>query len=300
MGIMPAAGHMVHMPAHIWLLTGDYELAATVNERAATVDREYFEASRVMTSGYQMYYMHNLDFIAYARSMEGKKAEGLKATKDLAAALAPLVEIMPAMADGFVAIPIFNQVRLGDWDGILEMPQPKQTLHLTNATWRYARAWAFVARGNRDAAAAEQAAFEAIRKQVPAEVPWGINNKAPDILAVASSVIAARVAATPAEAIPHWQHAVELSDALVYDEPPAWYYPIRESLGAALLRAGRAADAEGVFREGNRRSPRNGRMLFGLLESLRAQHKDEDAAWVQREYKSAWAKADMELRIEEM
>jgi cytochrome c-type biogenesis protein CcmH/NrfG len=91
-----------------------------------------------------------------------------------------------------------------------------------------------------------------------------------------------------------------LHDALVYNEPPDWYYPVRESLGAALLRAGKAAEAEKVLREGVRRSPHNGRMLFGLLESLKAQAKTQDAAWVQREFDAAWAKADMKLRLEDL
>jgi Flp pilus assembly protein TadD len=91
-----------------------------------------------------------------------------------------------------------------------------------------------------------------------------------------------------------------MQDALVYDEPPAWYYPLRESLGAALLRAGRAAEAEKVFREGVQRSPRNGRMLFGLMESLKAQKKNEEAGWVRREFEAAWAKADIKLRLEDL
>jgi tetratricopeptide (TPR) repeat protein len=128
---------------------------------------------------------------------------------------------------------------------------------------------------------------------------WG-NNKTGDVLAMASEIVAARASTAPAEAIAHWQRAVAAQDAFTYDEPPAWYYPVRESLGAALLRAGRAAEAEAVFREGNRRSPRNGRMLFGLMESLRAQHKTEAAEAVRREFEAAWAKADIKLRIEDL
>ena len=112
--------------------------------------------------------------------------------------------------------------------------------------------------------------------------------------------MAGRLAPTPAEAVPHWQRAVAAQDALSYDEPPDWYYPARESLGAALLLSGKPAQAEEVFREGVKRSPHNGRMLFGLMQSLRAQGKNQDADWVQREFDAAWAKADVTLKVEEL
>lgn len=298
MGIMPWAGHMVHMPGHIWLVLGDYEMAAAVNERAVAVDREYLDQSKT-SSGYGMYYAHNLHFLAYSRWMQGRKAEGLRAAGEMAEAVAPLLESMPDMADAFNAVTIFGRVRFRDWDGILSLPQPKDSLRASTATWRYARALAFAGRGDRNAAAREQAALEAIRAGFPADAPWGFNKPA-DVLAIAAAIVAARLASTPAEAVPHWQRAVAVQDTLVYDEPPDWYYPVRESLGASLLLAGRAAEAEAVFREGVKRSPRNGRMLFGLMESLRAQGKSEDADLVKREFDAAWAKADVTLKVEEI
>jgi tetratricopeptide (TPR) repeat protein len=299
MGIMPWAGHMVHMPGHIWLVLGDYEMAATVNERAAAVDREYLSRTQVTEGGYGPYYVHNLHFIAYARWMQGRMADGLHAADEMSAAMAPMVEAMPEMADSFNSVTIYGRVRFHDWDGILKAPQPKDSLHMSVATWHYARALAFAARGDRAAAQREQAALDSIRTGLPADAPAGLN-KAKDVLALALETVAARLAATPADAVPHWQRAVAMQDALSYDEPPDWYYPVRESLGAALLLAGKPAEAESVFREGVKRSPRNGRMLFGLMESLRAQGKDEDAGWVKREFEAAWAKADVKLKLEEM
>jgi tetratricopeptide (TPR) repeat protein len=255
MGVMPWAGHMVHMPGHIWLVLGDYEMAAAVNDRAVAVDREYLAQSRT-SSGYGI------------------------------------------MAD-FEAIAILGQARFRDWGGILNLPQPKDSLRANGAVWHYARALAFAGRGNGPAAARERAAFEAIRATVPADAGWGLN-KLKAVLAVASETVAARLASTPAEALPHWQGAVAAQDALSYDEPPGWYYPARESLGASLLLAGKAGEAESVFREGVKRSRRNGRMLFGLMESLRAQGKNQDAEWVKREFDAAWAKADVTLKVEEM
>jgi tetratricopeptide (TPR) repeat protein len=298
MGIMPWAGHMVHMPGHIWLVLGDYEMAAAVNERAVAVDREYLAQSNT-SSGYGMYYIHNLHFVAYARWMQGRKADGLRATDEMAKAIAPMLESMPQMADTFNAVTIFGRVRLRDWNGILNLPQPQDSLRASTAAWHYARALAFAARGDRAAAAREQAALETVRATAPANKGWG-HSKAQDVMAIAAETVAARLAPTPAEAVPHWQRAVAVQDGLSYDEPPAWYYPVRESLGAALVLAGKPAEAEEVFRAGVERSRRNGRMLFGLLESLRAQGKNQDADWVKREFDAAWAKADVTLNLEEM
>ena len=298
MGIMPWAGHMVHMPGHIWLVLGDYAMAVAVNERAVEVDREYLAQSKT-SSGYGMYYAHNLHFIAYARWMQGRKTDGLRAAGELADAIAPMIATMPDMADAFNAVTVFGRVRFRDWDGILNLRQPNDSLHASMATWRYARALAFAGRGDRAAAAREQAALEGIRAGLPADASWGFN-KAADVLGIATAIVAARLASTPAEAVPHWQRAVAAQDSLIYDEPPDWYYPVRESLGASLLLAGRAAEAEEAFREGVKRSPRNGRMLFGLMESLRAQGKNQDADLVKREFEAAWAKADVTLKVDEL
>jgi tetratricopeptide (TPR) repeat protein len=296
MGITPSEGHMVHMPGHIWLVLGEWELAASVNERAAEVDRRYFAATGVTEGSYQMYYVHNLDFIAYARTMQGRRADGLKATADLAEALASMAEAMPGMVDASVTVPWFNLLRFSEWDAILKLSQPKPEQKIATAFWHYVRAMAFQAKSDRAAAERERDAFEGARKQVPKESEWGQNSTA-QVLSLASEILAARI---DGDAVQHLQRAVEIQDGLVYDEPPAWYYPVRESLGAALLRAGKAAEAESVFREGVRRSPRNGRMLFGLMEALRAQGKREQAEWVRKEYDAAWAKADIQLSIEDL
>ena len=298
MGIMPWAGHIVHMPGHIWLVTGDYEMAAAVNERAVAVDREYFARTEVHGT-YMPYYVHNLHFVAYARWMQGRKADALRAGEEISAALEPMKESMPEMADAFNAVTLLGRVRFRDWDGILKTAQPNDKLHSSVAMWHYARAVAYAARGNRDAARQEQAALEAIRASLPPDAYFGYN-KMTDVLGLALEIVQARMSATPAEAVPHWQRAAAIQDTFNYDEPPDWYYPVRESLGAALLLAGKPSEAEVAFREGVKRSPRNGRMLFGLMQALRAEGKDGDAGWVEREYKAAWGKADVVLKLEEM
>ncbi len=298
MGITPGEGHMVHMPGHIWLTVGDWETAANVNERAVAVDREYLAGTNVMGS-YFPYYLHNLDFIRYARVMQGRKADALRAADNLNAGAEPMTKMMPEMAESIFPVVLFTYVRFGEWDHVLKAAQPAERQKVSSAIWRYARAVALAARGDAGGAARERAAFERARAAVAKDQMWG-QNKAVDVLAVASEALAGRLAASPREAVAHWRRAVELQDALVYDEPPAWYYPLRESLGAALLRAGQADEAEKAFREGIRRSPRNGRMLFGLLESLKAQNKTEDAEGVRREFDAVWAKADIKLRLEDL
>jgi tetratricopeptide (TPR) repeat protein len=296
MGITPSEGHMVHMPGHIWLVLGEWEMAAAVNERAAEVDRQYFASTGVTEGSYPMYYMHNLTFISYARWMQGRKADSLLADDTLAKAMAPMAEAMPEMADPYLPFPKFGPLRFNDWDAVLKQPKPKDALKLSTAMWHYSRALAFAARRDTASAAAEQSAFEGLRKQLPADSQWG-QNKTSAVFAMASEMLAARIGN---DAVAHLRRAVELQDAFAYDEPPAWYYPVRESLGAALLRAGRPAEAETVFREGVRRTPKDGRMLFGLMESLKAQNKTEEAGWVQKEFEAAWSKSDTKLRIEDL
>jgi tetratricopeptide (TPR) repeat protein len=298
MGVVPWAGHMVHMPAHIWLVLGDYELAATVNQRAGQVDREYFAASNVM-GAYKMYYVHNLHFVAYARSMQGHRAETIIAAKEMSEAILPAADAMPEMADAFLAMALLTQVPVQAWDEVLKVPQPTDKFLAQTAMWRYARVMALLARGDGAGAVRERDAFEAARKKIPADRPWGMNSSG-DVMALAAEIVAARLSATAAESLPHWEKAVSMQDALVYDEPPAWYYPVRESLGAALVRAGRGGPGEKVFREGLKRSPRNGWMLFGLMESLKAQGKSEGMEELKRELEAVWTKADVKQTLDAM
>lgn len=150
-----------------------------------------------------------------------------------------------------------------------------------------------------DKAAAEVAAFESARKAVPSDAIW-INNKAADVIAVASLVLQGRMAATPAQTAALYRKAASLQDALVYDEPPPFYYPVRESLGAALLTAGDARAAETAFREDLGQNPRNGRSLFGLWRALDAQGRSADVVWVKTEFDKAWKKAQVALRLEDL
>lgn len=290
MGIVPAAGHMVHMPGHIWIATGEFQFAVDVNERAVAADREYFARAGI-DADYFGYYWHNLHFIVYARSMQGRIAE----TNRAIAALEEAAQQEPDMAQRTATVGFDARLRTQQWDAILALPRPKLNDPLVLAYWRFARSMALISRARRADAAAERASFEKERAQVDRKADVG-NNTAGDVLDLAAVVLGARMD----DNVETWRKAVAMQDALVYDEPPAWYHPLRESLGGALLRSGDAAGAELVFREGVRRSPRNAWMLFGLKEALKAQGKTEAAAWVEREFEAASKGLTVALKISDL
>jgi len=285
--LAPASGHLVHMPAHVYMRTGNYAGAMTANERAADADRAYIARTHAEGIYPLMYYNHNLQFLAAAAMMQGKRADAQKAADELAKNTTPIAREMP-MAEFVVPMPLFVELRFGDWDAVLSEPDPG--VPVAGAIRRFARAWAYAEKGDRKASDAEAAAFEQGRKAAPADAIWG-NNGAADVLAVAAASLAARRAeiAKSEDALALWKKAVELQDALSYDEPPAWYYPIRESLGAALLRAGRAPEAENVFRADLRRNPKNPWSLAGLVASLEAQKRGDDARRADAEWREARA-----------
>ncbi len=299
--LVPGAGHLVHMPAHIYVRTGDYERAAHSNEAAAAADRAYLKTTGAQGVYPLMYYSHNLHFLAYASGMEGRFAEAKKAADMLVANVAPAAADMP-MVEPFVGTPLFVLLRFHRWNDILKTPAPGPRLPTTTAVWRFARGVALAAVGRADEAAAERQAFSAAAAGLAADAPFGLNRMA-DVLAVAAATLDARIALAQGEqaaAEAAWRRAVEAEDALSYNEPPDWFYPARESLGAALLQGGRYAEAEAVFRDDLGRNPRNGRSLFGLLSSLKAQGKVAEAGQVRRQFETAWARADGPLTIDDL
>jgi tetratricopeptide (TPR) repeat protein len=298
MGLMPSAGHMVHMPAHIWLLLGEWETAATLNERAARADQQYFARTGVQSS-YQGYYIHNLHFVAYARSMQGRSEDAIRAADQMATECASAVDTMAEMIDPYTSYPTLMRVRFRRWDDLLSLPAPHAKLLSSRVLWHWGRAIAHAQKGDRTSALREAEEFRQLSKEVPVERPW-TNGRARDVLALSDAALAAYLATGEGEALEHWRLAVDLQDRLAYDEPPTWYMPVRESLGAALLRAGQAAEAEAVFREGARRSVRNGRMLYGLMKALEAEGKAEGTIFVREQYEREWKNADVKIRVEDL
>jgi tetratricopeptide (TPR) repeat protein len=297
MHLVPWAGHLVHMPAHIYIRTGDFERAARANELAVRADERFFRRTNDKGTYRLGYYTHNLQFLAFARAAQGNYAEAKRAADKLLAVVKPEVA-QDHILESFAQTALLAQLRFRRWDEVLKAPAPDPKLLLSRAFWHYGRALALAANGKGNEAAEEQGAFEAVRNEVPGK-PMPGNNTTDMVLGVAAAVLEAQLASGPDAAIAHWRRAVELEDALAYGEPPDWYYPVRESLGAALLRAGQAAEAEQVFREDLRRNRRNGRSLFGLVESLKAQKKDTEADLVSRQFARAWKRA-APLRIEDL
>ncbi len=292
----PAAGHLVHMPAHIYQRVGDYHAAAVSNREAAAADEAFFKTHGIQGVYPLMYYSHNLHFEAYAQGMSGRYADALSVARKLETFVRPYTKEMP-MAEGFMPTPIVVMVRFNKWNEILALPKPDQSLPATNAFWHFARGIAFSKLNRRQEAVQEQSAFDQARKSVTADAMIGLNSTA-NVLKVAEHVLAAHVAGDSKTTIDLLQRAVEAEGSLAYDEPPGWFIPVREMLGHALLNGGDYAGAEVVFRSDLERNKRNGRSLFGLREALKAQNKTYAARLVQREFENAWRHADTKLSLE--
>lgn len=300
--LAPVAGHLVHMPAHTYFRVGDYSASARSNSLAAEIDRVYLRDSKTTGSMYDiLYYAHNLQFLAAAYSMEGRFADAKQAADQLAAHISPMVLGNELMAEPYVATPIFVLLRFHRWDEVLNLPAPDSDLTMTTALWHFARGSAAAATGQIGMAEVERGNLEAARKEMLADTEFGMfSNKAPAFLDLAANILDARIAIAHAErerAIVFWKNAVQIQDRLYYGEPPEWFYPVRESLGSALLLNGQADQAEAVFRADLERYPRNPRSLFGLLKSLDAEKKNSDADWVRREFETAWKDADTKLEL---
>ena len=300
--LTPSAGHLVHMPAHIYMRIGDYEAAAKSNDLAAKADRAYIESIGASGIYAALYYSHNLHFLAAARSMQGRYADAKRAAEQLENNVRPFMKDLP-MLDAFMPTSTFLMVRFQRWDDILKTPEPNREMIITNALWHWGRGMAYAATGKIANAEKERDIFISAVKAMPAETSFGLN-RASDVLKIAEHILEAKIATARGNrtlAIESLKKAVEAEDALSYDEPPGWYYPpSRESLGGALLLNGNAEEAEKVFRADLEKNRRNGRSLFGLLESLKAQGKKYSAQSVQREFEEAWKQADTKLRVEDL
>src|SRR5215470_13866330 len=300
----PGAGHLVHMPAHVYIRTGDYEAAVKTNQLAAAADRAYIKASAVQGIYPMMYYSHNLHFIAMCAAMNGNYVEAKKSAAMLATHVAPGVKAMPPL-EGFMTIPIAVDVRFHKWDAIMATKQPDESMKITTVFWHFARGMALAAKGKGSEAEAELKIVSEAEKATPDDLPFAmpVNNKAKDVLKIAENVLAAKIALAKKDsdgAISHLQEAVAIQDTLKYNEPQDWFFPVRESLGAALMMKGDTAGAEKTFRDDLDRNPRNPRSLYGLQEALKKQGRTYDAGFVQKQFKSSWKGGTTSLKMEDL
>ena len=295
----PAAGHIVHMPAHVYIRTGDYAAAVKTNEDAAVVDRAYIKRSGAQGIYPMMYYSHNLHFIAMCSAMNGDYAEAKKAADMLAAHVGPGVKEMPPL-QGFMTIPAAVDVRFHKWDSILASKAPDPDMKTATVFWHFARGMAFAGKGKTSEAEAEYKIVSDAEKTTPPDVIFAMpfNNKAKDIMKIAANVLGAQLALAKkdnAAATSMLREAVVIQDSLKYGEPPDWFFPVRESLGGVLLMSGDAKGAEKVFREDLVIHPRNPRSLYGLHQTLKAQGRSYDAGFVEKQFHNSWKGGEMKM-----
>jgi tetratricopeptide (TPR) repeat protein len=293
--LMPGAGHVVHMPAHIYLRVGRYEEAARANIAAVEADARYFAEHDVAPGIYPMFYApHNLHFLSAAYLLSGQRARALATARKLVDRVAPDDAREAAALEGFLPAAVLTLARFSDWKGVLAEPAPPADLRYVNGMWHYARGLAFAGLGDPRAARVELDSVRSVAAQVTDDMII-ILNPAPALLKLAAEVLAGDIAVKGgrlAEAVTHFRTAVRMEDALTYDEPPPWYHSTRNRLGEALMRAGRHAEAEAAYRDDLWYVRENGWSLSGLERALRAQGKGTEADEVSGRFERAWKYAD--------
>jgi tetratricopeptide (TPR) repeat protein len=294
--LMPAAGHIVHMPGHIYIRVGRYRDAVEANRHAVHQDEAYIADQGQQSVYTGAYYPHNYHFMAFAATMAGMKKDALYAARTVS----PKVPLEVARAVPFIqnaiVMPELTLLTFGEWEDVLEVAAPDPSLELATVMHRYARGAAMAALGRLDEARALLGELRTASREATREA--GGDEAANPVLSIAAHALAGEIALRAGEravAVERFRLATHLEDGMVYEEPPLWYYPIRHSLGRALLEAGDAEAAETVYRDDLARFPENGWSLFGLSQSLEAQGRDEAAEDARARFEKAWADANVEL-----
>ena len=293
--LMPGAGHLVHMPSHIYMRTGRYDLVADHNHEAVAEDQSFIQ-DRKPTGFYKYtYYPHNWHMLWMGLIQLGRGAEAIEASRELVKVIpVDVVATVPPL-ELYFPPPYWTLVRFGKYDEMLAEPAPAAALKYTTAMWRYSRGIALAAKGNTAEAQVELDSVAARAAATPADAMAGINSQK-SMLSLAERHLAGRLAlakSDTAAAIAALEQAITIEDALLYDEPPAWYHPIRQELAGVRLGMGQAAAAEKLYREDLVHYPNNGWSLYGLARSLEAQKKTAEAAKVDAQYRKIWDKADV-------
>jgi tetratricopeptide (TPR) repeat protein len=298
--LMPGAGHLVHMPGHIYIRVGRYQDAIAANEHAVHADEVYIQDHRPKTGIYTVgYYPHNYDFLAFAASMIGRSRQAMAAAEKMTAIPPKDLLREPGMTSlqHHLTRHLQLKVRFARWDDILGASAPAEDMAHALAMWQYARGRALAAR--RSIKGAEEALVHVRRiAETPAVAALRLEfNTSGAILRIATEVLAGHIAeakSDPAAAVTHLREAARLEDALTYGEPPEWTVPVRQELGMLLLRADRAAEAEQAFRQDLKRFPDNGWSLRGLELALRRQGRSKEADRINARFRTVWGSADVE------
>jgi len=297
--LVPGAGHLVHMPSHIYIRTGRYDEAVEANQRAIAADLAYVD--RVGRGGfYTLYRAHNYHFLAYAAMFEARRELALQASRDLIAEMPlELVREMPEFLEGFLPAPIHVMVRFGMWNELLEEPAPAPDLPVATAFWHYGRTVALSSLGRVAEAEREFGALSSAIEAVPESYLIG-NNPARVVLEVARPMAEGELEyrrGNVDHAFELLREAVRRDDGLRYDEPRGWMQPVRHSLGALLLEQGRVEEAEAVYRDDLRINPGNGWALLGLAECLHRSGRHEEAMATDQLVRTAWARSDVNPNV---
>ena len=293
-GLMPGAGHLVHMPAHIYMRLGKYHKAVERNQQAVDIDRQYL-VSRNQTGDYANgYYTHNLHFLWASLAMEGRNVEAMNAARDLVATITTEEARKDRWKELYLPTPIFSMIRFGRWEDLLREPPPPKGLRLMEGMWRLGRGLALVATGRLPGAEGEHVVLAGLTKQIRRNRTTEEKTERA-LLKIAERVLAGELAARRQhydDAIRLLEEAIKMEEALPYSEPPLWPLSVRHHLGAVLLLADRPSEAEAVYHADLLRHPDNGWALTGLIQSLQAQQKGDEAAEAEERFKKAWAHAD--------
>ena len=295
--LAPKAGHLVHMPAHIYMRVGRYEDSYDANVKAVEADEGYITSCSAQGIYPLGYYPHNIHFMVWSAMFEGRSAEALEMARKVAGKIPEHIDEKNwRKYELFRSQPFYTMVRFGMWDEVLAEPRPIPKARFMTAIWHYSRSLAYLHTGNAGKARKEWKALHAIRKDIVDT--GGRRGGYGTLLAIASEIIEGEMLARKeryGDALPHLERAVRLEGSLGYSEPPAWYFPVRHALGAVLIEAGYPNEAEVVYWTDLQKNPENGYALFGLKLSLLAQGKDEEAEAVAQRFEKAWARADVEL-----
>ena len=298
--LVPGAGHLVHMPSHIFRRVGRYNDASKSNEDAVAADEDYIEQCRAQGVYPLAYYPHNIHFLWDSATMEGRSQVAIEAARKSASSIPADAWREVPLLHQFLVAPLFAYTRFGEWEAILSEPRPPQDSLFWTGVWHYARGMALTAMGKLNQANRELDSLRniAAQKSLDGYRVTFSRNGAKAILEIADEVLAGELAAKRGYhdlAIARLHRAILLEDNLIYNEPPDWHVPVRQVLGAVLLDAGRPAEAESIYWQDLSRNRENGWSLFGLMQSLRAQGKTEQAAVIEARFRKTWNRADVTL-----